>query len=293
MLKFKINKYLDLRLENGKTNIYINNELFMHCKYLILNIPSGKNEISKVINSIDEAAEIFDCSMEFQNDNITSISPEAQFWGHCSNLQAWYENKYNTNLLHSNLAFPLLKKLSDAGDRMAKNVIKDEIAKRFEGGHLNSVNFLLENNYFNYLNKEEQECLFNQSSTKLTENICHLLELLLEDPLIYYWKITLILDIISLLTLKYNNNYFFQIIENLPEEIQGRFVKKAIFYLNYKEFKDSKIPYGRFFIFFEKFLNFIYKSYPQFYKSFELLSSGFMDASLSLDDKLSYGTVLF
>ena len=294
MLKFKINRYLELRLENGKTNIYINNKLFRQCKYLLLKIPFGKNKGSELINSIDEVAETFDSRIEFQNINdVISISPEVQFWGHCSNLQVWYENNYNTNLLHSNLAFPLLKKLSEIGDFVAKKVIKDEIAKRFEAGHLSSIIFLLDNDYFDYLTKEELDCLFSQSSTNLTMNLLHQLEIFLADPLFCYGKITNMLDIISSFTLKYNINYLFQLIETLPEKLRGIFIKKSILYFNYIEFKDYKISYGRFYFFFEKFLKYVYRKYPQYYKTLELLSSGFMDASISLDDKLSYGTVLF
>ena len=42
------------------------------------------------IDSIDEAAENLYSSMEREHKHY--ISPETEFWGHCSNLQAWYEN---------------------------------------------------------------------------------------------------------------------------------------------------------------------------------------------------------
>jgi len=38
-LKFQINQYITLKLEYNKTAIYINNERFINCKYLLLNIP--------------------------------------------------------------------------------------------------------------------------------------------------------------------------------------------------------------------------------------------------------------
>lgn len=64
------------------------------------------------------------------------ITPEEEFWGHCSNLQAWVENNYDTRLLHSNIAFPLLKKLTEAGDPNTNKVFKEEIARRFESGFM-------------------------------------------------------------------------------------------------------------------------------------------------------------
>ena len=55
MLKFQINEYLELRLEHSKTNIYVNNELFIQCKYLLLNLPLNEMEGLEVIDSIDDA----------------------------------------------------------------------------------------------------------------------------------------------------------------------------------------------------------------------------------------------
>ena len=88
MLKYTINKYLNLRFEDGDTNIYVNNQLFMHCKYILLNISTENTEISNNINSIDEAVEQFDQSIEFSREMKAKITPEVLFWAHCSNLFA-------------------------------------------------------------------------------------------------------------------------------------------------------------------------------------------------------------
>ena len=75
------------------------------------------------IESIDEAAKKLNHSLE--NDiNEYTIPPEVEFWGHSSNLQTWYEYGYDLRLLHSNLAFPLLQKLTDIGDPLAKKVLE-------------------------------------------------------------------------------------------------------------------------------------------------------------------------
>ena len=52
------------------------------------------------------------------------------------NLQVWAEMNYDTRILHRNLAFPLLKKLAQVGDPIAKKALKDEIAKRFLSGNV-------------------------------------------------------------------------------------------------------------------------------------------------------------
>jgi len=57
MNEFTINKFLSLRLEGGKTNIYVSNKKFIQCKYVILNIPidvSNDDEIQSSKNSLNE-----------------------------------------------------------------------------------------------------------------------------------------------------------------------------------------------------------------------------------------------
>ena len=106
--EFKINEFLTLKLQDYKTIIYVKGQEFIQCKHLLLNIPI--NEISSFdeIQSIDEASE----SLNDTEIIDAKIPPMVEFWGHCSNLQVWAEYNYNTQLLHSNLAFPLLKKLT-------------------------------------------------------------------------------------------------------------------------------------------------------------------------------------
>jgi hypothetical protein len=69
MKEFQINKFLKLRLENGKTNIYVKNQLFRHCKFLMINI--GPNNASNLedVASIDEAEKILDKSLEEKEFN--------------------------------------------------------------------------------------------------------------------------------------------------------------------------------------------------------------------------------
>jgi len=84
MREFEVNNYITLKLEHGETNIYIKNEFFNQCKFLLIEIPS--NNISKFdeIMSIDEAAKVLDHSMEDQGKDIIGVRPETEFWGHCS-----------------------------------------------------------------------------------------------------------------------------------------------------------------------------------------------------------------
>ena len=120
---FKINKYILLKLKNdNKTYIYVNGKKFRQCSYLLFII----DDLYKVkdFKSIDEVSDEL-----ISKENKIKINPLDEFWGHCSNLQAWAENNYDTRLLHSNLAFPLLKTLSDEGDKKAEKVFKEEFPK--------------------------------------------------------------------------------------------------------------------------------------------------------------------
>ena len=153
--EFKVNEYLILRLENNRTNIYVNGKLFTQCKFLLLSIPTNKVKEFDDIESIDEAAEKLDSSMERRELNKYYLTPETEFWGHCSNIQAWYENDYDTRILHRNLAFPLLKALVRVGDPLAKKVFKEEIAMRFESGYPSVVSYLINQNYLKYLKRKE------------------------------------------------------------------------------------------------------------------------------------------
>ncbi|HEC36975.1 hypothetical protein LCGC14_1808930 [marine sediment metagenome] len=157
MDEFTVNKYISLKLEKAKigprykTNIYVKGEKFLQCKFLLLEIPTNHTESFDHIDSIDEAAELLDNSEEFGTD----FPPETGFWGHCSNLQVWAENNYDTRLLRSNLAFPLLKKLVDAGDPLARKVFKEEIMRRLNSGHLNVARYLFAEGFVNYLSPDD------------------------------------------------------------------------------------------------------------------------------------------
>ncbi len=159
---FMINELLKVALVGNETKIFVDNKYFLQCSYLLLNIPVEEVEDFEEIDSIDEAALLLDNSLEpefnqqydrFQR--IDKIPPEVEFWGHCSNIQAWAELEYDSRILHSNIAFPLLKVLCEAGDVKAKRIFKSEIMKRFVSGILSVQIFLIKGFYLDELSKEE------------------------------------------------------------------------------------------------------------------------------------------
>ncbi|HEA70857.1 hypothetical protein LCGC14_1356780 [marine sediment metagenome] len=154
MREFKVNKLISLRLIDGETILFVNNREFKQCKILLLNIPTEDGLMDEIeeAKSIDEIEEYFDVSMDFE---YVDVSPEEEFMGHCSNLQVWAENYYDTDLLHKSLAFPLLKALSEVGDTFAKQRFGEEIARRYKYGNKTVRRFLFEEGYLLCLSNED------------------------------------------------------------------------------------------------------------------------------------------
>ena len=165
MKEFKISDLLKLKLEDNKTIIYINDVKIIQCKYLLLNelsFDSETKEINSEKLSIDTQSKSLNHSLELIDEEYEDIPPEVEFWAHSSNLQAWYEHSYNSQLLHSNLAFPLLRKLTHAGDKTAKMVFKKEIKNRFREGDLNVMVFLIIEGFLDELSIEESDDLYQE-----------------------------------------------------------------------------------------------------------------------------------
>jgi Leucine-rich repeat (LRR) protein len=151
MQEFRINEHISLTLEGDETIIYVDNKEFMQCKNLVLTITRENYNVMNKIVSIDEVIEL----QEEATQNNKVISPQVEFWGHCSNLQAWAEYNYDSRLIDSRLAFPLLRELTELGDLQARKIFKGEIAQRATAGYLPVLVFLYNEGYFKYLTEEE------------------------------------------------------------------------------------------------------------------------------------------
>lgn len=162
--EFRISNYMTLRLEDDKTIIYINGKRFRHCKGIFLNIIKEKNTDQNSINSVDDITEI-------DVPTYNKITPEQEYFGHCSNLQAWYGHEYNMRLIHSNLGFDILATLSKAGEPLAKKKIKEEIARRMRTGSIKTCHYLVVEHFLDYLNEDEISILLLENNNKLRRTI--------------------------------------------------------------------------------------------------------------------------
>lgn len=169
MNEFHINQYLSVCLKREETMIYVAGQPFMQCKFLLLNIPITEVSTFDDIESIDEVAEKIDETTEKKFRKF-DIPPDVEFWGHCSNLQVWYEHGYDTRLIHSNLAFPLLQKLTEVGDPLAKKVFKAEIINRYENGTERTRDYLAAEGFLQNFSSDERLnlLLVSENSIALT-----------------------------------------------------------------------------------------------------------------------------
>jgi len=135
--------------------IYIAGQPFIQCKFLLLDIPVSEISSFDEIDSIDEAAKKME-SFSKWNIKKANISPELEFWGHCSNLQVWYEHDYDTRLLHSNLAFSLLNKLTEVGDPLAKKIFKEEVIWRYENGSYKTREYIRSSGILKHFSIDER-----------------------------------------------------------------------------------------------------------------------------------------
>ena len=198
---------------------------------------------------------MLDHSLEGMQQRKTEqhISIETEFWAHSSNLQAWVENFYDTRLLHSNLAFPLLRELYKLGDTRAKKVFKEEIAKRLTCGYEPIITYLLEEGYLDYLSQEEIESLTLDLDFNVIKTVLEFPALLTNNSVVRHQmhdKVQYLIDeafdsnlkfdvdkkieiaakeLIEICKDKYGSSFISQIFHELSEHIKGIFLN-AIFY---------------------------------------------------------------
>jgi len=162
MKEFHVNEFITLKFITPFTFIYVAGKHFIHCKRIIIELEHNSAKIFDDIESIDEAVEdykhFFINSEIYEENNgelrlkekfyqMRLITPKDEFWAHCSNIQSWVDNNYNTNIIHSNLAFPLLKELVKAGDLQAKEVFLEQIMMRISNGYKPVIDYLFEEGF--------------------------------------------------------------------------------------------------------------------------------------------------
>ncbi len=158
MIEFQINQILSVRLEGRNVKIYIQEKEFYVCSELIQNTKFNVEQFDSIDNLLEQK----------QDSNVNLVLyPEDEFWGVCSNLQAWYENDYNSELLPMNIAFPLLFELSQTGDDLAFKKFREEVSKRFSSGYSPVIDYLIEENYIFYIELNDFKSFIQNFTSEL------------------------------------------------------------------------------------------------------------------------------
>ena len=227
--EIKIDDFITLKLEEDKIWIYVGGKPYRPCSYIL-----AKKSIDAIMDdalgsrNIEFLTEKMDHSLEGQND---LIKLDTQLWAYASSLKTWVENGLNTDLLPANFIIPLLRRLSEAGNMRAKEVFSKEILKKFKSLHENTIIFLIEEEYIQFLESEEIQQLFHN------DEFLNCLLLIIQncDTIIRYR----VLDALKNNNPSYLLDNFNKIIKSLDvNDICGIF---SSFYLIFDEFEITQL----------------------------------------------------
>ena len=157
---FVVNEYISLRLMFSKTLIYVCDELFLTCQKVAISIAPTEFDEYANFNDIDDIISFYKSQTTVEEQQI-SMTSEEEFWGHCSNLQAWVENDYITNVLSKNISFPLLKELYHRGIKHFTPIFKRELIERIRTGGTKALLYFISDTEYNYLQHLTEDDLFD------------------------------------------------------------------------------------------------------------------------------------
>ncbi len=140
--KIEVNDYIAICLEYNKILINIQGEIFQELEYSFLD---------KIINENKDQLEEAKIQGKISENNHKIDSENKNFIKFVRILKLWIQNNYDTDLLLYDFSFPLLKKLVEVGDPLAKKVFIHEILKNLWGADPLVVRYLIKEKYDNYV----------------------------------------------------------------------------------------------------------------------------------------------
>ena len=257
-LMVHINNFLDVIYDEQakRARVLVDGKPFLHCSFVVADIPSTDRDIQ----SIDDLAQYQDARI-LEGDNVRKyLTPIEEVFAHASNLQAWAEHGYDTRLLHSNIAFPLLKELANAGDETAARAFKIELEERIDNGNAQSceailqicTNLILDEDILEMLwqrfnhNAAIRQFIIEMHSDSITDHIS--LHNLAQDPLNYIGVLKYFLhescqdEKCRYQIEKYVNEFFPFIITNQKAELVGLVMEKSYNSMIMEVFLDNIPP---------------------------------------------------
>lgn len=140
--KIKINDYITVSSEQNKISIYIQGERFQEFDYSFIN---------KILKTSQSQLEKTNTQGKYVKNIYKKDSNDAYFNNFVNILKLWIQNNYDTNILLYDISFPLLRKLVEVGDSLAKKVFINEILKNLWSGDPLVVKYLFNEKYDDYV----------------------------------------------------------------------------------------------------------------------------------------------
>ncbi len=131
----KVNDLITLKLVGNNINLFIKGLLF-----------------------IEDLVRLIDSDI-FSIESLTNVEIFRYFY---QRLKKWVDNKYNINLLQSELAFPILEELSNKGDTIARKTFKNEIIVKIRNNSLDDVSYLLQDPIYNNFTTRELKPILDE-----------------------------------------------------------------------------------------------------------------------------------
>ena len=149
----KINHYLEVRLIRKNAIVYVKNRKVFP---ILLSFFMGSSDKNYTFNSYDERSDFYKRTGEKRNSpKEIGIDACQHFQMVCFMLKQCYKHNYNTQLLPKEVAFPFLKALSVVGVSNAN--LTQEIKRRFAELVPSVQIYLIQENYWDYLNQKDQD----------------------------------------------------------------------------------------------------------------------------------------
>ena len=149
----KINYYLDVRFIKKNTIVYVENKKIFP---IMLSFFMKSSENNHTFNSYDERSDFYERTGSIgDSPKEMGIDAHQHFRIVCFMLKQWCKHNYNTQLLPKKVAFPLIKELSAAGASNAN--LSQEIKKRFAELLPSVQMYLIQENYWDYLDQNDQD----------------------------------------------------------------------------------------------------------------------------------------
>ena len=155
---YELNENIVLKLILDKTLIFVCGDLFITCQKTIIALAPTEfkdyDDFYEIDDIIDYYREEETKNKEWKEQGV-SISPEEEFWVHCSNMQAWVDSGYNSRVLSKSVSFPILIELSKREYSQFTAFLKEDLVQRIQSGSYNAIEYFMQEDFYRFFTQDE------------------------------------------------------------------------------------------------------------------------------------------